>query len=131
VAAPPPSRMDLDREGVQLIEERGPTLLLDNRVLITGQVERVTDFEPGFPIQYRRSSRGWEPDFLVADDQGVIVNVREGHSRAKFAVAIVRSQASGSPEARASSTSFSALSTLGQPACNMAWASRTLVPKIE
>lgn len=77
VAAPPPSRMDLDREGVQLIEERGPTLLLDDHVLITGQVERVTDFEPGFPIQYRRSPNGWEPDYLVADDQGVIINVRD------------------------------------------------------
>lgn len=76
IAAPPPNRMDLDREGVQLIEERGPTLLLDDHVLVTGQVDRVTDFEPGFPVQYRRSPNGWEPDFLVADDQGVIVNVR-------------------------------------------------------
>lgn len=76
IAAPPPNRMDLDREGVQLIEERGPTLLLDDHILVTGQVERVTDFEPGFPVQYRRSANGWEPDFLVADDQGLIVNVR-------------------------------------------------------
>ena len=76
VAAPPPSHSDLDREGVEVIDERGPTLLLDRHVLITGEVERVTDFEPGFPIQYRRTRAGWEQDFLVADDQGVIVNVR-------------------------------------------------------
>ncbi|GAC1614651.1 MAG: MBL fold metallo-hydrolase [Candidatus Dormibacteraceae bacterium] len=76
ISAPPPNRMDLDREGVQLIEERGPTLLLDDHILVTGQVARVTDFEPGFPVQYRRSPNGWEPDFLVADDQGLIVNVR-------------------------------------------------------
>ncbi|HVB76534.1 MAG TPA: MBL fold metallo-hydrolase [Candidatus Nitrosotalea sp.] len=73
--APPPSRMDLDREGVDLIEERGPTLLLDRRVLVTGQVPRVSDFEPGLPGQYRRRGRSWEPDFMVWDDQGLIVNV--------------------------------------------------------
>jgi 7,8-dihydropterin-6-yl-methyl-4-(beta-D-ribofuranosyl)aminobenzene 5'-phosphate synthase len=77
IAAPPPSRMDLDREGVEVIEQRGPTLLLGNSILITGEVERVTDFEPGFPVQYRRSPNGWEPDFMVADDQGVIVNLRD------------------------------------------------------
>jgi 7,8-dihydropterin-6-yl-methyl-4-(beta-D-ribofuranosyl)aminobenzene 5'-phosphate synthase len=33
-----------------VVEERGPTLLLDNQVLISGQVPRVTEFEVGFPI---------------------------------------------------------------------------------
>lgn len=77
IPAPPPSHMDLDREGVQVIEERGPTLLLDDCVLVTGQVERKTDFEPGFPIQYRRTQHGWEPDYMVWDDQGVIVRLRD------------------------------------------------------
>ncbi len=77
VPAPPPSHMDLDREGVEVIEERGPTLLLDDCVLITGQVERKTDFEPGFPIQQRRTEHGWEPDYMVWDDQGVIVQVAD------------------------------------------------------
>ena len=77
IPAPPPSHMDLDREGVELIEERGPSLLLDGCVLITGQVERRTDFEPGFPVQYRRTEHGWEPDYMVWDDQGVIVRVKD------------------------------------------------------
>jgi hypothetical protein len=45
--------------------------------LVTGQVERRTDFEPGFPVQYKRSGRDWEPDYMVWDDQGVIVHVRD------------------------------------------------------
>ena len=49
---PPPSHNDLDREGWEVLEERGPSLLLDERVLVTGQVDRVTDFEKGFPIHY-------------------------------------------------------------------------------
>lgn len=77
IPAPPPSRNDLDREGVAVIDERGPTLLVDGCILITGKVERTTDFEPGFPIQYRRSERGWEPDYMVWDDQGVILYIRD------------------------------------------------------
>jgi 7,8-dihydropterin-6-yl-methyl-4-(beta-D-ribofuranosyl)aminobenzene 5'-phosphate synthase len=76
IPAPPPSVTDLEREDVRVIEERGPTLLIDGCVLVTGQVERKTDFEPGFPIQYRRRGHSWEPDFMVWDDQGVIVEVK-------------------------------------------------------
>jgi len=77
VAALPPSHNDLDREEVELIEERGPTMLIDGYVLVTGQVERRTDFEPGFPIQYRRRGHDWEPDYMVWDDQGIIVHVKD------------------------------------------------------
>jgi 7,8-dihydropterin-6-yl-methyl-4-(beta-D-ribofuranosyl)aminobenzene 5'-phosphate synthase len=74
---PPPSYHDLDREGVEIIEERGPSLLLDGTVLITGQVERVTDFEPGFPIHQARTAEGaWEPDVWVWDDQAVVCHVK-------------------------------------------------------
>src|SRR5689334_18312171 len=45
---PPPSRGDLEAEGVVLIEERSPSLLLDGRVLVSGQVERTSGFEQGF-----------------------------------------------------------------------------------
>ena len=54
---PPPSQQDLDREGWQIVEERGPSLLLNGAVLVTGQVERVTDFEKGFPLQRRAQPR--------------------------------------------------------------------------
>jgi 7,8-dihydropterin-6-yl-methyl-4-(beta-D-ribofuranosyl)aminobenzene 5'-phosphate synthase len=74
---PPPSHNDLDREGVAIIEERGPSLVLDGTVLITGQVERVTDFELGFPIQQARTAEGaWEPDVWVWDDQAVVCHVK-------------------------------------------------------
>lgn len=73
---PPPNRQDLDREGWQVIEDRSPTLLLDNSLLVTGQVERSTDFEKGFPLQQARGEHGWEPDTWIWDDQGVVCNVR-------------------------------------------------------
>jgi 7,8-dihydropterin-6-yl-methyl-4-(beta-D-ribofuranosyl)aminobenzene 5'-phosphate synthase len=75
---PPPSHQDLDREGWQVVEERAPSLLLNNSVLVTGQVDRVTDFEKGFPIQTARTADGgWEPDPWTWDDQAVIINVRD------------------------------------------------------
>jgi 7,8-dihydropterin-6-yl-methyl-4-(beta-D-ribofuranosyl)aminobenzene 5'-phosphate synthase len=74
---PPPSRADLEAEGVEVVEERGPSLLLDETVLVSGQTERTTSFERGFPVQEALSGAGgWEPDPWVWDDQSVIVDVR-------------------------------------------------------
>lgn len=77
IGMPPPSHADLDREGVEIIEERGPSLLLDAMVLVTGQVERVTDFEQGFPLQQAHTDHGWEPDRWIWDDQAVVCHVKE------------------------------------------------------
>jgi 7,8-dihydropterin-6-yl-methyl-4-(beta-D-ribofuranosyl)aminobenzene 5'-phosphate synthase len=73
---PPPSHNDLDREGWQVLEERGPSLLLQDTVLITGQVDRVTEFERGFPLQYELTAHGYEPDPWIWEDQAVVVHVR-------------------------------------------------------
>jgi 7,8-dihydropterin-6-yl-methyl-4-(beta-D-ribofuranosyl)aminobenzene 5'-phosphate synthase len=72
---PPPTRADLEAEGLDVVEERGPTLLVDGHLLVSGEVERVTGFETGFPIHQARAEEGWEPDPLILDDQNVIVDV--------------------------------------------------------
>lgn len=74
---PPPSHNDLDREGVDIIEERGPSLLLDDTVLVTGQVERVTPYEQGFPLQQMHTEHGWEPDVWIWDDQAVVFHLKD------------------------------------------------------
>lgn len=76
VHLPPPSHNDLDREGVDIIEERGPSLLLDDTILITGQVDRTTPFEKGFPIQQMQTDHGWQPDVWVWDDQAIVCYVK-------------------------------------------------------
>jgi 7,8-dihydropterin-6-yl-methyl-4-(beta-D-ribofuranosyl)aminobenzene 5'-phosphate synthase len=50
---------------------------VDGSLLISGEVERVTPFEQGFPIHYARTEGGWEPDPAIFDDQNVILNVRD------------------------------------------------------
>jgi 7,8-dihydropterin-6-yl-methyl-4-(beta-D-ribofuranosyl)aminobenzene 5'-phosphate synthase len=72
---PPPSRADLEAEGLEVVDERGPTLLLDGRVLVSGEVPRVSEFEVGFPIHLARAGDGWEPDPLILDDQALVAHV--------------------------------------------------------
>ena len=71
------SRRSLEDEGFTVIERRQPSLLLDGSVLITGEVDRTTDFERGMPFHEMRGPRGWEPDPLILDDQALVIHVRD------------------------------------------------------
>jgi 7,8-dihydropterin-6-yl-methyl-4-(beta-D-ribofuranosyl)aminobenzene 5'-phosphate synthase len=72
---PTTSRPALEQAGFGIIEEQQPSFLLDRSVLITGEVPRVTGYEPGFPPQQARIGGRWEHDPLVLDDQALIVSV--------------------------------------------------------
>ncbi|HEX2323515.1 MAG TPA: MBL fold metallo-hydrolase, partial [Streptosporangiaceae bacterium] len=72
---PTTSRQALTGAGFEIIEEREPSFLLDGSVLVTGEVPRVTGYEPGFPPQQAWLGGRWAPDPLVLDDQALIVNV--------------------------------------------------------
>ena len=53
----------LTSEGFDVIERRQPSLLLNGSVLITGEVDRTTDFERGMPPAHQCwSNSTWEPD---------------------------------------------------------------------
>lgn len=78
IRLPPPNPGDLEREGLSVVEERGPSVIVDGCVLVSGQVDRTTDFERGMPPhQARTADGGWEPDPLIWDDQNVVVRVRD------------------------------------------------------
>ncbi len=65
-------------EGFEVIERREPSLLLDGSVLITGEVDRTTEFERGMPPPHQAwTGSGWVHDPLVADDQALVVHVRD------------------------------------------------------
>ena len=76
VDLPPPSLHDLSREGIDLLVERGPSFLVNGTVLVTGQIERTTDFEQGLKNQQAEIDGTWQPDPWVYDDQAVVVHVR-------------------------------------------------------
>jgi 7,8-dihydropterin-6-yl-methyl-4-(beta-D-ribofuranosyl)aminobenzene 5'-phosphate synthase len=71
------SKGALDREGFQVIERRAPSLLAGGSVLITGEVDRTTNFEHGMPPAHQAwDGNGWKHDAKVIDDQALVVNVR-------------------------------------------------------
>jgi 7,8-dihydropterin-6-yl-methyl-4-(beta-D-ribofuranosyl)aminobenzene 5'-phosphate synthase len=71
------SRRALEDEGFALIERRQPSLLADGCVLITGEVDRTTEFEHGMPASHQEwTGSAWRPDPLVIDDQALVVHVR-------------------------------------------------------
>jgi 7,8-dihydropterin-6-yl-methyl-4-(beta-D-ribofuranosyl)aminobenzene 5'-phosphate synthase len=74
---PPPRRSDLRQENIEVVEEVGPSLLVDGTLLVSGEVPRTTDFERGFPIHWARRDGVWEPDPLILDDQCAIIAVRD------------------------------------------------------
>jgi len=71
------SKRALAGEGFEVIERRQPSLLAGGSVLITGEVDRTTDFEHGMPPTHQHwTGTTWEPDPLILDDQALVVNVR-------------------------------------------------------
>jgi len=73
---PPPSRSALEGAGFDLIETADPSLIYEDRILITGEVPRATPFENGFPFFQRQTADGWEPEPHLMDDQALIANVK-------------------------------------------------------
>jgi 7,8-dihydropterin-6-yl-methyl-4-(beta-D-ribofuranosyl)aminobenzene 5'-phosphate synthase len=73
---PSTSKRALEDAGFQITEERMPSFLFDDSVLITGEVDRTTPFEKGFATHQAYRDGEWEPDPLILDDQALVVNVR-------------------------------------------------------
>jgi 7,8-dihydropterin-6-yl-methyl-4-(beta-D-ribofuranosyl)aminobenzene 5'-phosphate synthase len=52
--------------------------IVNNRVMITGEIPTVTQFEKGFPLQYKEENEfELVPDPLVKDDQALVMNIKD------------------------------------------------------
>ena len=69
------TRAGLEQAGVKVIEAKGPETLLDGDVGFLGEIERVTDFEKGFPIAFFQEDavEKWDP---IEDDTAVVMNLK-------------------------------------------------------
>ncbi len=76
VELPTTSRGALEGAGFEVIEQQRPSFLLDGSLLVTGEVDRTTDFERGFPIHEAYRGARWHPDPLILDVQALVANVR-------------------------------------------------------
>ena len=63
--------------GAATVNTREPQLLLEGSAYVSGEIQRVTTFERGFPGQYRQSTdgSGWVSDELIMDERFLAVNV--------------------------------------------------------
>jgi 7,8-dihydropterin-6-yl-methyl-4-(beta-D-ribofuranosyl)aminobenzene 5'-phosphate synthase len=104
VELPTTSTSALHGAGFEIVEQRQPSFLLDGSLLVTGDVDRTTEFEHGFPGHEAHRHGRWKPDPLILDDQALVASVRGhglvvltgcGHSGTRFEFA-----AAGAEEAR-------------------------------
>lgn len=71
-----PSAQGLRDAGLQVIETEKPSFVVENMALVTGLVARTNDFETGWPAHHAEINGVWEPDPLICDDQGLVINLR-------------------------------------------------------
>ena len=74
---PSTSRPALTGAGFEIVEDRSPSFLMHGSILVTGEVDRTTEFERGFAVHQALRGGAWEPDPLILDDQALIVHVRD------------------------------------------------------
>jgi len=69
-------REDLDRRNVEILESKTPTPILDETILVTGEVERTTEFEKGMPSALIERDGNLEPD-PIKDDQALVMHLKD------------------------------------------------------
>jgi len=68
-------KADLEHRKVELVASKTPTLLAHDLVAVTGEVERVTEFEKGLPNALLERNGKLEKD-PIADDQSLVLNLK-------------------------------------------------------
>ncbi|MBW1729445.1 MAG: MBL fold metallo-hydrolase [Deltaproteobacteria bacterium] len=66
----------LRNKGVDILESTKPTLLGDDTLVVTGEVERVTDFEKGLPNAFMKKDGEVVQDAIL-DDQALVMNLKD------------------------------------------------------
>ena len=66
---------DIASTGFNLMESKLPTLIANDTIAVTGEVERTTDFEKGLPNAYIQVDGHYRKD-RIPDDQSLIVKLR-------------------------------------------------------
>lgn len=71
-----PDLVALKKAGADIKQRKEPSNLAAGHVLVTGEVERKTKFEKGFPGMEVFRNGGWEAD-PISDDQALVINVKD------------------------------------------------------
>ena len=69
-------RADLERKNVKILESKTPTPILEETILVSGEVERTTGFEKGMPNARIERDGNLEPD-PIKDDQALVMHLKD------------------------------------------------------
>ena len=69
-------RDDLEQKNVEIVESETPTLIADDMVMVTGTVERTTEFEKGMPNALVEKDGEIVKDPII-DDQALVIKLNE------------------------------------------------------
>ena len=75
VPAPPPDENMLREAGVEVRKIREDSILASGRLLVLGEIDRITEFEKGMPGAEAEIKGQWVKD-PFSDDRGVVVKVK-------------------------------------------------------
>jgi 7,8-dihydropterin-6-yl-methyl-4-(beta-D-ribofuranosyl)aminobenzene 5'-phosphate synthase len=67
-------RKNLEESNVKILESKAPIPILNASILVTGEIERTTDFEKGTPNVLIERDGNLEPD-PIKDDQALVINL--------------------------------------------------------
>jgi 7,8-dihydropterin-6-yl-methyl-4-(beta-D-ribofuranosyl)aminobenzene 5'-phosphate synthase len=67
---------DLEQKNVDIVESESPTLIADNMIMVTGTVERTTQFEKGMPNALVEKNGEIVQDPII-DDQALVIKLDE------------------------------------------------------
>jgi 7,8-dihydropterin-6-yl-methyl-4-(beta-D-ribofuranosyl)aminobenzene 5'-phosphate synthase len=69
------SRHEMETRGIEVIERRSPSLVAEGAIAVTGEIERVTDFEKGLPNALVERNGKLEHDGIL-DDQSLVIKLK-------------------------------------------------------
>ena len=69
-------REELTCMKVELLESKGPRLIVEDMIMVTGEVKRTTEFEKGLPNAFIERNGKMEPDPLT-EDQALIIHLKD------------------------------------------------------
>jgi 7,8-dihydropterin-6-yl-methyl-4-(beta-D-ribofuranosyl)aminobenzene 5'-phosphate synthase len=65
----------METRGIEVIERRSPSLVAEGAIAVTGEIERVTDFEKGLPNALVERNGKLEHDGIL-DDQSLVIKLK-------------------------------------------------------
>jgi 7,8-dihydropterin-6-yl-methyl-4-(beta-D-ribofuranosyl)aminobenzene 5'-phosphate synthase len=67
---------DLEQKNIEMVESESPTLIADDMIMVTGTVERTTEFEKGMPNALVEKDGEIVKDPII-DDQALVIKLNE------------------------------------------------------